>query len=1006
MSQINRLNTGARTDNTTRINFTYNGKQMQGVAGDTLASALLANGVNVVGRSFKYSRPRGIVGHGAEEPNAIMQIGSGAATVPNLKATQVELYEGLESASVNGWPNVNFDLMSITGWFGRMMPPGFYYKTFMYPAKLWMTYEHFIRKAAGLGSAPVQDDPDSYDKLNQHCDVLVVGAGPAGLVAAREAARAGARVIIADEQNEFGGSLLASTNNIDGQPATSWVDELVADLEGFSNVQTLPRSTVFGYYDHNFLGILQRRTDHLGISADSGSRQRLHRVRAKRVILATGAFERPLVFAQNDIPGVMQASSVSTYINRYGVAPGNRMILFTTNDSAYQTAIDWHRAGRAVVAVVDSRCAPSGEIVAAAKEMGIRVIAGSGVIEAQGGKRVRRALVAPLNADGTEIAGAVEKLACDLIACSGGWSPAIHLSSHTGAKPVWDESIIGFKPGQSVQKEHSAGACGGTYSLAGCIAEGASAGAEAAKLAGCGDGTVHFPMPQIKEYSEQPAQALFLVPHTKAPSRAPSQFVDMQLDVSASGIELAVREGFKSVEHIKRYTAMGFGTDQGKLGNINGMAILANALGQSIEQTGTTIFRPSYSPTTFGAIAGADVGALFDPARYTAMHRWHQEQGAEFEDVGQWKRAWYFPRTGESMQDTVNRECLAVRNSVGILDASTLGKIDIQGPDAAEFITRMYTNSYLKLVPGKCRYGVMLKEDGMIFDDGVCACIGDNHYLMFTTTGGAAGVLAWLELWQQTEWPDLKVYFTSVTDHWTTATITGPNARKVLAKVCDDIDLANDAFQFMDWRDGTVAGVAARVFRISFTGELTYEINVPAHYGRYIWEALIAAGEEFDITPYGTESMHVLRAEKGFIIVGQDTDGSMTPADMNMDWVVGKNKTFSFIGKRSLQRSDSVRENRKQLVGLKTVDGAQVLPEGAQVVFNPEEKIPMSMQGHVTSSYFSANLGHSIALAVVKGGHGMKGKTVYCPLADGRTIAAEIVSSVFYDPKGERQNVE
>ncbi len=1006
MSQINRLNTGARTDSTSRINFTYNGKQMQGVVGDTLASALLANGVNVVGRSFKYSRPRGIVGHGAEEPNAIMQIGSGAATVPNLKATQVELYEGLKSASVNGWPNVNFDLMSITGWFGRMMPPGFYYKTFMYPAKLWMTYEHFIRKAAGLGSAPVQDDPDSYDKLNQHCDVLVVGAGPAGLVAALEAARAGARVIIADEQSEFGGSLLASINSIDGQAATSWVDELVAELESFSNVQTLPRSTAFGYYDHNFLGILQRRTDHLGISADSGSRQRLHRVRAKRVILATGAFERPLVFAQNDIPGVMQASSVSTYINRYGVAPGNRMILFTTNDNAYQTAIDWHRAGRAVVAVVDSRSAPSGEIVAVAQEMGIRVIAGSGVIEAQGGKRVRRALVAPLNGDGTEITGVVEKLACDLIACSGGWSPAIHLSSHTGAKPVWDETIIGFKPGQSVQKERSAGACGGTYSLAGCIAEGASAGAEAAKLAGCGDGTVHFPMPQIKEFSEQPAQALFLVPHTKATSRAPSQFVDMQLDVSASGIELAVREGFKSVEHIKRYTAMGFGTDQGKLGNINGMAILANALGQSIEQTGTTIFRPSYSPTTFGAIAGADVGALFDPERYTAVHRWHQEQGAAFEDVGQWKRPWYFPRGGESMQDAVNRECLAVRNSVGILDASTLGKIDIQGPDAAEFITRMYTNSYLKLAPGKCRYGVMLKEDGMIFDDGVCACIGDNHYLMFTTTGGAAGVLAWLELWQQTEWPDLQVYFTSVTDHWTTATITGPNARKVLAKVCDDIELANDAFQFMDWRDGTVAGVAARVFRISFTGELTYEINVPAHYGRHVWEALIAAGEEFDITPYGTESMHVLRAEKGFIIVGQDTDGSMTPADMNMDWVVGKNKTFSFIGKRSLQRSDSVRKNRKQLVGLKTVNGTQVLPEGAQVVFDPEQKIPMSMQGHVTSSYFSSNLGHSIALAVVKGGHGLLGKTVYCPLADGRTIAAEIVSSVFYDPKGERQNVE
>ena len=1010
MNQVNRLSavegTRTRIDGTVPINFTFNGKQLQGVAGDTLASALLANGVKVVGRSFKYSRPRGIVGHGAEEPNAIMQIGSGAATVPNLKATQVELYEGLEAASVNGWPSVNFDLMSISGWFGRLMPPGFYYKTFMYPAKLWMTYEHFIRKAAGLGSTPVQSDPDSYDKLNQHCDVLVVGAGPAGLVAAREAARAGARVIIADEQSEFGGSLLASTQTIDGQLAVDWVADLVAELNGFDNVQTLPRSTVFGYYDHNFLGILERRTDHLGISAAAGSRQRMHRVRAKQVILAAGAFERPLVFAHNDIPGVMQASSVSTYVNRYGVAPGSRLVLFTTNDNAYQTAIDWHRAGRQVVAIVDSRSQPKGDIVAAVKGLGIEVMAGHGVIEAQGGKRVKRALVARLNAQGADIVGPVETLACDLIACSGGWSPAIHLSSHTGAKPVWDDSIVGFRPGKSKQQERSVGACAGTYALSGCLDDGARAGAEAAKLAGHGDGKLYFPSAAVEEYKEQPQQALFLVPHSKKTSRAPSQFVDMQLDVSASGIELAVREGFESVEHIKRYTAMGFGTDQGKLGNINGMAILANALGQSIPETGTTIFRPSYTPTTFGAIAGRDIGELFDPERYTAMHRWHAEQGAEFEDVGQWKRPWYFPHVGESMHQAVNRECLAVRKSVGILDASTLGKIDIQGPDAAEFITRMYTNSYLKLALGKCRYGVMLKEVGMIFDDGVCACLGVNHYLMFTTTGGAAGVLAWLELWQQTEWPHLNVYFTSVTDHWTTATITGPNARKVLAKVCGDIELANDEFKFMDWRDGTVAGVAARIFRISFTGELTYEINVPAHYGRHIWEALIAAGEEFGITPYGTETMHVLRAEKGFIIVGQDTDGSMTPADMNMDWVVGKNKTFSFIGKRSLQRSDSVRENRKQLVGLKTIDANTVLPEGAQVVFDAKQAIPMSMQGHVTSSYYSANLGHSIALAVVKGGHSREGQKVHCPLADGRTIAAEIVSSVFYDPKGERQNVE
>ena len=460
MNQVNRLSavegTRTRIDGTVPINFTFNGKQLQGVAGDTLASALLANGVKVVGRSFKYSRPRGIVGHGAEEPNAIMQIGSGAATVPNLKATQVELYEGLEAASVNGWPSVNFDLMSISGWFGRLMPPGFYYKTFMYPAKLWMTYEHFIRKAAGLGSTPVQSDPDSYDKLNQHCDVLVVGAGPAGLVAAREAARAGARVIVADEQNEFGGSLLASTQTIDGQLAVDWVADLVAELNGFDNVQTLPRSTVFGYYDHNFLGILERRTDHLGISAAAGSRQRMHRVRAKQVILAAGAFERPLVFAHNDIPGVMQASSVSTYVNRYGVAPGSRLVLFTTNDNAYQTAIDWHRAGRQVVAIVDSRSQPKGDIVAAVKGLGIEVMAGHGVIEAQGGKRVKRALVARLNAQGADIVGPVETLACDLIACSGGWSPAIHLSSHTGAKPVWDDSIVGFRPGKSKQQERSA----------------------------------------------------------------------------------------------------------------------------------------------------------------------------------------------------------------------------------------------------------------------------------------------------------------------------------------------------------------------------------------------------------------------------------------------------------------------------------------------------------------------------------------------------------------------
>jgi sarcosine oxidase subunit alpha len=823
-------------------------------------------------------------------------------------------------------------------------------------------------------------------------------------MAALEAGLTGARVIIADEQSEFGGTLLAYNEQFDGQPADDWLAAINSQLSSLRNVKCLTRSTVFGYYDHNFLTILERLTDHLGITASSGPRQCMHRVRAKQVVLATGALERPLVFAHNDVPGVMQASSVSTYINRFSVAPGNKLVLATNNDNAYRTAIDWYNAGREVVAVVDSRYSPNGDLVKKAESMGIKIYDGHGLIEAKGGKRVKSALIAPLSIDGTEVIGAVRQLACDLIATSGGWSAAIHLSSHTGAKPVWDEEIVSFRPGDSKQQECSVGACKGTFGLHDGLVEGAIGGARAAHCAGFGDGTVKTSLPNVMQVGERPQQALFLVPHIKPTSRAPSQFVDFQLDVSASAIELAVLEGFESVEHVKRYTALGFGTDQGKLGNINGMAILANALGQTISETGTTIFRPSYTPTTFGAIAGRGIKELFDPERYTAMHRWHQEQGAKFEDVGQWKRPWYFPQGNETMQESVNRECLAVRNSVGILDASTLGKIDIQGPDAAEFITRMYTNSFLQLSPGRCRYGVMLKEDGMIFDDGVCACISDNHYLMFTTTGGAAGVLAWLELWQQTEWPELQVYFTSVTDHWATATISGPNARNVITKVCDDIDFSAENFGFMEWRDGNIADVAARVFRISFTGELSYEVNVSANYGYHVWEKLIEAGAEFNITPYGTETMHVLRAEKGFIIVGQDTDGSMTPADMNMDWVVGKNKSFSFIGERSLGRSDSVRANRKQLVGLKAIDPLTVLPEGSQIVNDPEQAIPMDMQGHVTSSYYSANMGHSIAMAVIKGGLDRMGDIVYCPSADGTNAAAQIVSHVFYDPTGERQN--
>ncbi|NVK42748.1 MAG: sarcosine oxidase subunit alpha [Oceanospirillaceae bacterium] len=1007
MSQKNRLASGGRIDRSKSLRFKYNGREYQGYQGDTLASALLANGVDIIARSFKYSRPRGIVAAGAEEPNAVLQLGATEATqVPNVRATQQELFNGLVSSATNGWPNAEMDLMSYVGKVGgRMMPPGFYYKTFMYPQSMWETYEKFIRKAAGLGRSPLENDPDIYDKLNHHCDVMIVGAGPAGLAAALVAARSGARVILADEQSEFGGSLLHSGEKINGRPAVEWVAETVAELEKHPEVLLLPRSTVNGYHDHNFLTIHQRCTDHIADQAPKGQvRQRMHRVRANWVVLATGAHERPLVYGNNDVPGCMVASAVSTYINRYGVVPGNELVLMTTNDYAYQTALDWADAGRKVVAIVDTRQSPKGARIEEARKRGLNIITGSAVIDVQGSKRVSGVQVAPIDAKGDKVTGSVERLSCDTVASSGGWSPVIHLSCHTGSRPEWRDDIIGFVPGKTVQRQLTAGGINGTYSLRKVLEEGATAGAKAAESAGFADAAKGIALPLSEEVKEGPAMALFHIPHTKPTARAPKQFVDLQNDVTAAGIELATREGFESIEHVKRYTAMGFGTDQGKLGNINGMAIAAKSLNQSIPETGTTIFRPNYTPITFGAIAGRDCGELFDIKRYTAMHKWHVEHGALFEDVGQWKRPWYFPKAGESMQQALDRECKATRDSVGILDASTLGKIDIQGKDAREFLSRVYTNAWAKLGVGKCRYGLMCGEDGMVFDDGVTSCLAENHFLMTTTSGGAARVLEWLELYHQTEWPEMEVYFNTVTDQWATMTISGPNSRKLLAELTD-IDLDNDSFKFMDWRQGKVAGVPARIFRISFTGELSYEINVQANYGLFVWEKLFEHGAKYNLTPYGTETMHVLRAEKGFIIAGQDTDGSVTPIDLGMSWCVSNNKPFSYIGKRGMAREDCIRTDRKQLVGLKTKDPKKVIPEGSQAVNDPKQAIPMTMLGHVTSSYYSANLGHSIALGMIRNGHNRMGETVYYPQADGTVIEAEICSPIFLDPKGERQNV-
>jgi sarcosine oxidase subunit alpha len=1003
VSQPNRLATGGRIDRQAPVRFSFNGKSLEGFRGDTLASALLANGIRVVGRSLKYHRPRGIVGAGSEEPNAVLQIGTGPLTLPNQVATQVELYDGLEAATVTSWPSVNFDIRAVMGLFSRLMPPGFYYKTFMWPKGSWMRYERIIRNAAGFGVTPDGPDPDRYDKLNTHCDVLVVGGGPAGLTAAREAGRTGARVILVDEQSEFGGSLLSSSQVIDGVSATEWVSAAADELASMEEVRLLPRSTAVGYYDHNFVTILERVSDHLPLNDGTRPRQRLWRVRAKQVVLSTGAIERPLVFGNNDRPGVMLASAVSTYRNRYAVAPGSKAVVFTNNDSAYQTALDLADAGISVAAVVDVRPEPGGPLAAQTGRRGIEILGRHAVVNVNGRMRVKSVDVMRLDDSGNAVEGRRRRIVCDLVAVSGGWNPTVHLHTQSGGRLRFDEGRACFLPEKPAQADRLAGSSNGSFTLAGCLAEGAATGAHAARDAGFGDGKASSPSAAVDDPAEEPTLAVWIVPSTKPVGRGAKQFVDLQTDTTAADIVIATREGYQSVEHIKRYTTLGMGTDQGKLGNVAGIGVLAQTLGEDIASTGTTTFRPPYTPVTYGAIAGRVGGDLFDPVRKTPIHGWHEQAGAPFENVGQWKRAWYYPRPGDSIQDAVNRESLVARNGVAITDASTLGKIDIQGPDAAEFLNRVYTNAWLKLPIGRCRYGLMLGEDGMVMDDGVTARLGENHYLMHTTTGNAAVIMAWLERWLQTEWPELKVYLTSVTDHWATVSLVGPLSRDVVSTICSDIDVSGDAFPFMSVRLGTVAGVPARVFRISFSGELTYEVNVQANYGRAVWEACIEAGKKYDIAPYGTEVMHVLRAEKGFIIVGQDTDGSVTPIDAGMSWIVSKRKDF--LGRRSLSRSDMLREDRKQLVGLLTDSPNEVLPDGGQIVDDPAVETPKPMLGHVTSSYYSAALGRSIAMAVVKGGRSRMGDRVYVSGADGRDIGAVIASPVFYDPEGERQNV-
>lgn len=998
MSQDYRLSGGGRINRKKLVEFWFNGKSYRGHEGDTLASALLANGVSLVGRSFKYHRPRGIYTAGSEEPNALVQLESGARTEPNRRATEVELYDGLSATSQNCWPSVQFDVGAINARFARILPAGFYYKTFMWPASLWTTYEKMIRRAAGLGKSPTEIDPDRYDKTHAHCDVLVIGAGPAGLQATLSAGRSGARVMLVDERNEFGGSLLGDSIEINDQPAIQWANEVVAELQQMAEVTLLSRTTVTGYYDYNFLVANQRVNEHLpgGLRGDS-PKERLYKIRAKQVVLATGSIERPLVFADNDRPGVMLANAVSAYINRYGVLPGRRIAILTNNSSAYVTALEARKAG-AEVTIVDVRENLPASLVEQAAEHGITIRSNSTITAlGYGHGRVNGAKIMALQGDGLGVSGNADSIDCDLVAVAGGWTPTVHLFSQGKGKLTWLENEHCFVPGQGWKNNpgHQAGSCKATWGLEDCLTEGAKAGAAAARDAGFSNAE-EAAIPACETRDELAMRPLWILPtdHPIGQGRK-KHFHELHNDATVGDIALAAREGFESVEHLKRYTTTGMGTDQGKTSNINALSVMAELRQSSVPSVGTTTFRPPFTPLSFGSIVGHDRRELFVQKRKTPMHPWHDQNGAVYEDVGDWKRPFYFPRAGESMHDAVQRECLATRNSVGIMDATTLGKIDIQGPDARKLLNMVYTNAWSKLAPGRCRYGLMLNEHGMVFDDGVTTCLDDNHFHTTTTTGGAARVMGWLEEWLQTEWPEWQVYCTSVTEQWAVATITGPNARSVLETLCDQ-PLDEESFPFMSMQQFTVAGIPARVFRISFTGDLAFEINVPARYGLALWQGLMDVGKDYDICPYGTETMHVLRAEKGFIIAGQDTDGTVTPMDLGMDWIVSKTKG-DFLGRRSFSRSDTARSDRKQLVGLLTEDPQFVLPEGTHVVEELKESPPMKMLGHVTSSYLSPNCGRSIALALIRDGSNRMGDTLTVSLMDGSSHKVTVTETRFLD---------
>ncbi|MGV1761011.1 sarcosine oxidase subunit alpha [Rhizobium sp. A22-96] len=970
-----RLSSGGRIDRSKTLSFSFDGRDLQGHPGDTLASALLANGIQLVGRSFKYHRPRGILTAGAAEPNALVTTGAGGRTEANSRATMIELYDGLIARSQNRWPSLGFDVGAVNSLLSPFLSAGFYYKTFMWPAGFWeKVYEPIIRKAAGLGKASYESDPDSYEKCWAHCDLLVIGAGPTGLAAALTAGRAGARVLLADEGFVFGGGLLAERE--------SPLSDILKELESLPNVQCLPRTTIIGWYDDNVFGAVERVQKHVAAPDTRRPVERLWRIIARQAILATGAEERPLVFGGNDIPGVMMAGAMRSYLNRQAVAPGKRTVVFTTNQSGYRTAADLEAAGVEVAAIIDSRSGGSDAWAGKA-----RVLTGACIVDAHGGKHVRGVSIA--SASGTQ------KIEADALAMSGGWSPIIHLACHRGGKPVWSDRHAAFLAPERQEGLFVAGSAAGLASTEACLGDGASKAVEALKEIGFAKAEPAFASGEDTQSSASP---LWSVKGGKGKA-----FVDYQNDVHLKDLGLAVREGYGHVELAKRYTTNGMATDQGKLSNINAIGILAEARGVSPAEVGTTTFRPFYTPVSFGALTGSSRGKHFQPARKSPLHGWAKKNGAVFVETGLWYRSSWFPREGEkTWRESVDREVLNIRRNAGICDVSTLGKIEIFGKDAVTFLDRIYCNGFAKLPVGKARYGIMLREDGMIYDDGTTSRLSEDHFFMTTTTALAAGVLTHLEFCAQTLWPELEVYFASSTDQWAQMAVAGPEARAILAEIVDD-DLSDAAFPFMSARTVTLFGgkLEGRLFRISFSGELAYELGVPAAYGESVADAIMHAGQKHGICPYGAEALGVMRIEKGHV-THAEINGTVTPGDLGFARMVSSTKA-DFIGKAMLAREGLQAADRARLVGVKPLDPATSFRTGAHILAEGAAATLENDQGYVTSSAFSPSLGHTIGLALVKNGPERIGERVlvWNGLRNEFT-EGQLCSPVFIDPENEK----